>query len=99
MDGFGDPRLRLSVNLYGAPALSVEQFASYRQNVIVGATLQVFPPLGQRGPVGRDRRDLLHRRADDGRREAEWSAGASTRTGTDFDTVGIAWQYRWGAGL
>ena len=26
-----------------------------------------------------------------------WSRGVSTRTGTDFDTVGVAWQYRWGA--
>ena len=27
------------------------------------------------------------------------STGISTRTGTSFDIVGIAWQYRWGAGL
>ncbi len=27
------------------------------------------------------------------------STGVSTRTGTSFDIVGIAWQYRWGAGL
>jgi hypothetical protein len=27
------------------------------------------------------------------------SSGVSTRTGTDFDTVGIAWQTRWGGGL
>lgn len=27
------------------------------------------------------------------------STGASTRTGSDFDTVGIAWQLRWGGGL
>lgn len=25
--------------------------------------------------------------------------GVSTRTGTDFDTIGIAWQTRWGGGL
>ena len=25
--------------------------------------------------------------------------GISTRTGTDFDMLGVAWQYRWGAGL
>jgi hypothetical protein len=28
-----------------------------------------------------------------------FSSGVSTRTGTDFDTVGVVWQYRWGAGL
>ena len=27
------------------------------------------------------------------------STGVSSRTGTDFDTVGVAWQYRWGGGL
>jgi hypothetical protein len=27
------------------------------------------------------------------------STGASTRTGSDFDAVGIAWQYRWGGGF
>ncbi len=27
------------------------------------------------------------------------STGVSTRTGNDFDTVGVAWQYRWGGGL
>ena len=28
-----------------------------------------------------------------------YSSGVVTRTGTDFDTIGGAWQYRWGAGL
>jgi hypothetical protein len=27
------------------------------------------------------------------------STGVSTRTGSDFDTLGISWQYRWGGGL
>ncbi|GEM20868.1 hypothetical protein [Nitrosococcus oceani] len=27
------------------------------------------------------------------------STGVSTRTGSDFDAVGIAWPYRWGGGL
>ena len=27
------------------------------------------------------------------------STGLSTRTGTDYDSIGIFWQYRWGAGL
>jgi hypothetical protein len=26
-------------------------------------------------------------------------SGVSTRTGTDYDALGIAWQYRWGGGL
>lgn len=45
--GLADPRLRLSVNLYGAPALSVQEFASYRQDLIVGLSLQVSAPAGQ----------------------------------------------------
>ncbi len=27
------------------------------------------------------------------------SSGVSTRTGSDYDTYGLAWQYRWGGGL
>ena len=27
------------------------------------------------------------------------STGASTRTGTEFSALGIAWQYRWGGGF
>jgi hypothetical protein len=45
--GFADPSFRLSVNLYGAPALSAREFRSYRQNLIVGVSLQVTAPLGQ----------------------------------------------------
>lgn len=47
VDGFGDPRFRLSVNLYGAPALTLDQFASYQQDLLVGVSVQVAPPLGQ----------------------------------------------------
>ena len=36
VSGFWDPRLRFSVNFFGAPALAVQEFASYRQNWIVG---------------------------------------------------------------
>jgi hypothetical protein len=45
--GFGDPRLRLSINLVGAPALSAAEFADYRQDLIVGASLQASAPVGQ----------------------------------------------------
>ena len=47
MSGLGDPRFRVSVNLFGAPALSVKDFASYKQDLIVGVSLQVSAPLGQ----------------------------------------------------
>jgi hypothetical protein len=47
VSGFADPRMRFSVNLYGAPSLSMEQFSEYKQDLIVGASLQVSVPLGQ----------------------------------------------------
>ena len=47
MTGYNDPRFRVSVNFYGAPALSLKEFADYRQDLIVGASLQVTAPLGQ----------------------------------------------------
>jgi hypothetical protein len=47
MSDLGDPRFRVSVNLLGAPALSMKDFASYQQDLIVGVSLQVSAPLGQ----------------------------------------------------
>jgi hypothetical protein len=47
VSGFVDPRLRFSVNVYGAPALTLTEFAGYKQNLIIGASLQVSVPLGQ----------------------------------------------------
>jgi hypothetical protein len=47
MSGFGDPRFRFSINLLGAPALSAKEFANYKQDLIVGVSLQVSAPLGQ----------------------------------------------------
>ena len=47
VSGLADPRFRFSVNLYGAPALSLQEFADYEQDLIIGASLQVSAPLGQ----------------------------------------------------
>jgi len=47
MSGLGDLRLRFSMNFLGAPALSMKEFAGYRQDLIVGASLQVQAPTGQ----------------------------------------------------
>jgi hypothetical protein len=44
MSGPLDPRLRFSMNFHGAPALSLKEFASYRQDLIIGASLQVNRP-------------------------------------------------------
>jgi Putative MetA-pathway of phenol degradation len=45
--GQGDPRVRLAVNLYGAPAMTLKEFAAYQHRTIVGVSVTVVPPLGQ----------------------------------------------------
>ena len=45
--GLGDPRLKLAVNLFGAPSMTAKEFAAYQQRGIVGVSLTVAPPLGQ----------------------------------------------------
>ena len=192
--GLTDVTLRLSVNLYGAPALSLEEFRDYRQDTIVGASLLVTAPTGQYDPhrlinigtnrwsfkpevgiskaLGRwtlevaagvtfftDNDEFLGanvRRQEplygvqghliynvsptlwaaldatyytggrttvngalnnDLQENSRWGAtlartldknnsiklyfnsGVTARTGTNFNAAGIAWQYRWGAGL
>jgi len=41
-----DPSFILAVNLRGAPALSLQEFAGYRQKTIVGFNIAVTPPWG-----------------------------------------------------
>ena len=192
--GWGDPKLRFAVNFFGAPALSMKEFSEYRQNLILGASLQVTAPLGQYeagrlynigtnrwtlkpelgiskalGPLTleftaaaafySDNNEFLGNRTSsqdplyslqghviyglksgvwvaldatyytggsinvDGMKQSEnldnsragltaaipvtrnhslklfASTGVSERAGGDFDTLGMAWQYRWGGGL
>jgi hypothetical protein len=47
VSGLIDPRFRFSVNFYGAPALSLKDFSSYQQDLIIGGSIQVSAPLGQ----------------------------------------------------
>ena len=47
VEGFGDPRFRFSLNLYGAPALTLEEFRHYQQDVVVGVSCQVIAPFGK----------------------------------------------------
>jgi hypothetical protein len=49
--GLGDPRIRMAMNVYGAPAMTPKEFASYRHKTIVGVSLTVAPPLGQYDPA------------------------------------------------
>jgi hypothetical protein len=45
--GLGDPLVSLSVNLYGAPALEIAEYATYRPRTLVGMTVKVRVPVGQ----------------------------------------------------
>ena len=194
VSGFGDPKLRLSMNFYGAPALTLGEFASYRHDLIIGGSLQVSLPVGQydrdklvnigtnrwyvkpelgiskgwgrwtlegtasatifgdnddffggkhreQAPIYGFQGHLVYgfpsgiwgaltaahftggRTTLDGVQGSDLqqnsrvaatlafpvnrqnsikvyaSSGVYTRTGTDFDTIGLAWQYRWGGGL
>jgi len=45
--GFADPRIRLTVNLYGSPSLSLKDFKDYQQDTIVGLGFLVTAPGGQ----------------------------------------------------
>ena len=45
--GQADPRFRLGLNLYGAPAMTPRDFAAYHLKTIVGVSVTVAPPLGQ----------------------------------------------------
>jgi hypothetical protein len=45
--GIANPAFRLSINLYGAPALTLKEFAAWEQDLIIGASLRVLPPWSQ----------------------------------------------------
>ena len=187
--GFADPRIRVSLNFHGAPALTPREFATFKQDLVIGASVQVTAPTGQYDDdrivnIGTNRwsikpeigfskplkhiavemaaavtfygdndefangekeqepiyslqghvvhvfkagawlaGDLTHyqggrstvagQTSDDLQKNRRFgvtlglplnprqtlrlhaSTGVSTRTGTDFDTLAIAWQYRW----
>ena len=45
-NGFGDMRVRLSVNFLGAPALNFKEYADYRQKTVMGCNIQIIVPTG-----------------------------------------------------
>lgn len=194
VSGLADTRLRLSVNFLGAPSLPLSGFKDYKQDLVIGASLQVYLPTGQYDPeklvnIGTHRftikpelgisktigrmmfeftggasfytinKDFFNgktrKQAPIGSMQGHinynfprgiWAAvdgtyywgghttvdgiagndlqkntrlgltasfplsfrhsvrinmstGVSTRTGTDFNAIGLFWQYRWGGGL
>src|SRR4029453_13191483 len=48
--GFGDMAARIGINLYGAPAMTRQQFATYRPRTVVGLSFVVGMPVGQYNP-------------------------------------------------
>ena len=193
-DGLVDPAFYFTINLFGAPTLSLEEFKDYQQDTIIGLTFKLTAPLGVYDKdkllnigtnrwsfkpefgiskaIGRWTLDAAaaaifytdNDQFDNGKTRQQdpiyslqghviysfknhiWAAvsatyytggrttidgttrddlqqnwrtgftvaipvnrnhsiklfgnnGVSTRTGTDYDSLGIAWQYRWGAGF
>ena len=49
--GFLDSSLRLSVNLIGGPAMKPQEFAKWRQDVLLGVSLKIVAPTGQYDPT------------------------------------------------
>jgi outer membrane putative beta-barrel porin/alpha-amylase len=49
--GLMDSVYRISVNLKGGPAMSLKEFSSWHQRLIVGASLKVVAPTGQYDPT------------------------------------------------
>jgi len=192
--GLVDPAFYFTMNLYGAPALSVKEFKDYQQDTIIGFTFKLTAPLGvydndklinigtnrwsfkpefgisqaigrwtfdaaaaavfytdnnefdngktrQQDPIYSAQGHIIYsfprniwaavsatyytggRTTIDGVTKNDlqqnWrtgftvalpinrnnslkifgNSGVSTRTGTDYDSLGIAWQYRWGGGF
>ncbi len=51
VNGLGDSRVRMTVNFVGAPALPLSGFKDYKQNLIIGGSLQVYLPISQYDPT------------------------------------------------
>jgi len=48
--GLADPRLRLAVNLLGAPAMTPQEFAARTPGTTIGASVVLVPPVGEYFP-------------------------------------------------
>lgn len=46
-EGMSDPVIKASANLYGAPALSLDEFKNYKQDLIIGASIAASVPWGK----------------------------------------------------
>jgi hypothetical protein len=46
-DGLADPAFYFTINLIGAPALTVSEFSSFKQDTIIGLSFKLTAPLGE----------------------------------------------------
>lgn len=46
-EGLSDPLIKAAINIYGAPALTLDQFKNYQQDLIVGLSLTASVPWGK----------------------------------------------------
>lgn len=46
-EGLSDPIVKVSANLYGAPALTLDEFKNYQQDLIIGASIAASIPWGK----------------------------------------------------
>ncbi len=44
--GYGDPKVRLTWNFHGAPAMKLEDFVKWKPGLVVGTSMQVSVPVG-----------------------------------------------------
>ena len=44
--GYGDPKLRLTWNFYGAPAMKLAEFSKSEPGLVIGTSLQISVPVG-----------------------------------------------------
>ena len=49
--GFADPKIKVGVNLYGAPSMTPAEFVKYQHRLIVGVSLTTMAPLGSYDPA------------------------------------------------
>ena len=78
---YTDAKLRFGWNFYGAPAMKLEEFRKWQPGLVIGTSLQVSAPTGTYNSD-----NLLNAGAN------RWMVRPGI--GNDFDTYGIAWQYR-----
>lgn len=45
--GLGDAKARFTFNIFGAPSLTLDEFATYEQDLIIGMSIQTTIPTGQ----------------------------------------------------